>query len=65
VQPFELQGAAAFDDAFARMAKGRAEAVMLLEDAMFATERAACRTCGKDGIAGGLRVPRAGPVLRA
>jgi putative tryptophan/tyrosine transport system substrate-binding protein len=39
VQPFEVQGAAAFDDAFARIVKGRAEAVVLFEDAMFLTER--------------------------
>jgi putative ABC transport system substrate-binding protein len=37
VQPFEVQGATMFDDAFARMVKGRMEALVLLEDAMFAT----------------------------
>ena len=40
VQPFEVQGAAMFDEAFASMVKGRMEALVLLEDAMFATERA-------------------------
>ena len=40
VQPFEVQGATMFDDAFARMVKGRMEALVLLEDATFATERA-------------------------
>ncbi len=39
VQPFEVQGAAMFDDAFARMDKARVEALVLFEDAMFATER--------------------------
>ena len=40
VQPFEVQGAASFDGAFARMVKDRAEGLVLFEDAMFATERA-------------------------
>lgn len=39
VQPFEVQGAAMFDEAFAGMVKGRVDALVLLEDAMFATER--------------------------
>jgi putative ABC transport system substrate-binding protein len=39
VQPIEVQGADTFDGAFARMVKDRAEAVVLFEDAMFATER--------------------------
>lgn len=39
VQPFEVQGAAAFEDAFVRIVKDRAEAVVLFEDAMFLTER--------------------------
>ena len=39
VQPFEVQGAAMFDEAFARMIKSRMEALVLFEDAMFATER--------------------------
>jgi putative ABC transport system substrate-binding protein len=40
VQPVEVQGAASFDGAFARMVKDRAEGLVLFEDAMFATERA-------------------------
>ena len=40
VQPFEVQGAAMFDEAFAKMVKARVEALILFEDAMFATERA-------------------------
>jgi putative ABC transport system substrate-binding protein len=40
VQQVEVQGANAFDGAFARMAKNRVEALVLFEDAMFATERA-------------------------
>ena len=40
VQPFEVQGAAMLDEAFAGMVKGRVDALVLLEDAMFATERA-------------------------
>jgi len=40
VQRFEVQGAAMFDEAFASMVKGHVEALVLLEDAMFATERA-------------------------
>jgi putative ABC transport system substrate-binding protein len=39
VQSFEVQGAAAFEDAFARIVKARAEAVVLFEDAIFLTER--------------------------
>jgi putative ABC transport system substrate-binding protein len=39
VQPNEVQGADTIDGAFARMVKDRAEAVVLFEDAMFATER--------------------------
>ncbi len=39
VQPFEVQGAAMFDDAFARMVKARVEALVLFEDAMFGNER--------------------------
>ena len=39
VEPFEVQGAEMFDEAFARMAKARMEALVVLEDAMFATER--------------------------
>jgi putative ABC transport system substrate-binding protein len=39
-QPFEVQGAASLDAAFARMVKDRAEGLVLFEDAMFATERA-------------------------
>ena len=40
VEPFEVQSAKEFDDAFARMVKARVEALVLFEDAMFATERA-------------------------
>jgi putative tryptophan/tyrosine transport system substrate-binding protein len=40
VEPFEVQGAAMLDEAFARMVKARVEALVLFEDAMFATERA-------------------------
>jgi putative ABC transport system substrate-binding protein len=40
VKPFEVQGAEMFDEAFARMASARMEALVLFEDAMFATERA-------------------------
>jgi putative ABC transport system substrate-binding protein len=40
VQPFEVQGAAMFDEAFTKMVKSRMEALVLFEDAMFATERA-------------------------
>ena len=40
VQPFEVQGAAMFDEAFASMIKGRVEALVVLDDAMFGTERA-------------------------
>jgi putative ABC transport system substrate-binding protein len=40
VRPFEVQSAAMFDEAFARMVKSRMEALVLFEDAMFATERA-------------------------
>jgi putative tryptophan/tyrosine transport system substrate-binding protein len=40
VEPFEVQGAEMFDEAFARMVKARMEALVLFEDAMFATERA-------------------------
>lgn len=40
VQPVEVQGPATFDAAFAVMVKGRAEALVLFEDALFATERA-------------------------
>ena len=39
VQPYEVQGAASFDAAFARMLKDRSEGLVLFEDAMFATER--------------------------
>ena len=39
VQPFEVQGSAMLDEAFARMLKSRMEALVLFEDAMFATER--------------------------
>jgi putative ABC transport system substrate-binding protein len=39
VQPFEVQGAAMFDEAFARMVKSHMEGLVLFEDAMFATER--------------------------
>jgi putative tryptophan/tyrosine transport system substrate-binding protein len=39
VQPFEVQGAAMFDDAFARMVKARVEALVPFDDAMFGTER--------------------------
>ena len=38
VQPFEVQGAAMFDEAFARMVKARMEALVLFEDAMFGSE---------------------------
>jgi len=40
VESFEVQGAEMFDEAFARMVKARMEALVLFEDAMFATERA-------------------------
>ena len=40
VEPFEVQGAEMFDDAFAKMVKARMEALVLFEDATFATERA-------------------------
>jgi putative ABC transport system substrate-binding protein len=40
VQPFEVQGAAMFDEAFASMIKGRVEALVVLDDAMFGTEQA-------------------------
>ena len=40
VQPYEVQGAASFDGAFARMVKDRAEGLILLEDILFGTERA-------------------------
>ncbi len=39
VRPVEVQGAAAVGEAFAEMVKGHADAVVLFEDAMFATER--------------------------
>jgi putative ABC transport system substrate-binding protein len=39
VQAVEVEGAASFDGAFARMVKDRAEALVLFEDALFATER--------------------------
>jgi len=40
VMPFEVQGAAMFDEAFARMTKARMEGLVRFEDAMFASERA-------------------------
>ena len=40
VRPFEVQGAAMFDEAFASMIKGRVEALVVLDDAMFGTESA-------------------------
>ena len=40
VQPFEVQGAAMFDEAFASMIKGRVEALVVLDDALFGTEQA-------------------------
>jgi len=40
VQPIEVRSAVELDAAFATMAKGRAEALIVLEDAMFVTERA-------------------------
>jgi putative ABC transport system substrate-binding protein len=40
VQPFEVQGAAMFDEAFASMIKGRVEALVVLDDAMFGTGQA-------------------------
>jgi putative ABC transport system substrate-binding protein len=40
VRPLEVQGAAMFDEAFASMIKGRAEALVVLDDAMFGTESA-------------------------
>jgi len=40
VQPFEVQGAAMFDEAFARMINGHVEALVVLDDAMFGTESA-------------------------
>ena len=40
VERFEVRGAEMFDEAFARMVKARMEALVLFEDAMFATERA-------------------------
>jgi ABC-type uncharacterized transport system substrate-binding protein len=39
VEPFGVQGAKEIDEAFARMVKARMEALVLFEDAMFATER--------------------------
>ena len=39
VEPFEVQGTEMFDEAFAKMAKARMEALVLFEDALFATER--------------------------
>jgi putative tryptophan/tyrosine transport system substrate-binding protein len=39
VEPFEVQGAEMFDEAFTRMVTARMEALVLFEDAMFATER--------------------------
>jgi len=39
VQPVEVQGSASIDGAFARMQKDRVEVVVLLDDAMFGTER--------------------------
>ena len=39
VQPVEVQGSGAFGAAFAAMVKGHAEALVLFEDAMFASER--------------------------
>ena len=39
VQAVEVDGASSFDAAFARMVEDRAEAVVLLEDALFVTER--------------------------
>jgi putative ABC transport system substrate-binding protein len=39
VQPFAVRDADMFDDAFAAMAKSRMEALVLFEDAMFASER--------------------------
>ena len=44
VQPVYVQGAAEFDEAFAKMVKGRAEGLVLFEDAMFATERSRLAT---------------------
>ena len=40
VFPFEVQGAASFDEAFAKMVNARVEALVLFEDALFGTERA-------------------------
>ena len=40
VEPFEVRGPEMFDEAFASMVKARMEALVLFEDAMFATERA-------------------------
>ena len=40
VRPFEVQGATTFEEAFGRMVKARVEALVLLEDALFGTERA-------------------------
>ena len=40
VQPFEVQGAAMFDEAFASTIKSRVEALVVLDDAMFGTEPA-------------------------
>src|SRR4029434_4173400 len=44
VQPYEVQGAASFDGAFASMVKDRAESLVLLEDILFGTERARLTT---------------------
>ncbi|MEO8754040.1 MAG: ABC transporter substrate-binding protein [Casimicrobiaceae bacterium] len=40
VRPIEVQGAALLDEAFAAIARERVEALVLFEDAMFASERA-------------------------
>lgn len=40
VEPFEVQGAKGYKEAFDRMVKARMEALVLFEDATFATERA-------------------------
>ena len=44
VVAFEVQGSAGFDAAFGRMVKDRMEALVLFEDALFATERARLAT---------------------
>ena len=44
VVAFEVQGSAGFDAAFGRMVKDRREALVLFEDALFATERARLAT---------------------